>query len=70
VTEVGYCTENAAISPVAVFLRHLNNHFLDFGGGAGTAVTALGSAIILVGDQFAVPGQRCVRLNEVGNVIE
>src|SRR4030095_9560510 len=70
VTEIRNGTENPAISPITIVLSHADDRVLCFIGGAWPSRPALGTAIILLGNEFAVPGQQCVRRHQVGNVIQ
>jgi len=70
VTEIRNGTENPAISPITIVLSHADYEVLDIIGSAWPSRSALGTAIILLGNEFAVPGQQCVRRNKVGNIIE
>src|SRR5688572_7999581 len=66
VAEVGHCTENPPVSPITILLSHADYEVLDFVGGAWPTQSALGTAVILLGNQLAVPSQQCVRRNQVG----
>ena len=57
-TEIGHGTENPPISPIAILLSHADNEVLDFVGGAWPTGSALGTAVILLGNQLAVPSLR------------
>jgi hypothetical protein len=47
-SKIRYGTLNAAISPVAVLFRHLNDEVLDFGIRARSAGVAMTAAIIFL----------------------
>jgi hypothetical protein len=51
-------------------LSHADYEVLDFVGGAWPTDSALGAAVILFGNQLAMPGQQCVRRNQVGNFVQ
>src|SRR4030095_13068114 len=70
VTEIRDGTQNPAISPITIVLSQADYEVLDIIGGAWPSGSALGTAIILFGNEFAVPGQQCVRRHKVGNVIQ
>src|SRR4030095_15823394 len=70
VTEVGHGTENPAIAPTTIFVSQADYEVLDFLGGPWPPGSSLGTAVILLGNEFAVPGQQGVRRNKVGNVIQ
>jgi hypothetical protein len=51
-------------------LSHAEYEVLDIIAGARPSGSALGTAIILLGNEFPMPGQQCVRRNKVRNVIQ
>ena len=57
-------------SPIPVFLRHTDHEILNFLSDAWPPRPSLGTAVILFGNQLAVPGQQCVGRNEVGNFVQ
>src|SRR4030095_1445542 len=70
VTEIRNGTENPAISPVTIVLSHADDEVLDIIGSPRPSGSALGTAIIFLGNEFPMPGQQCVRRHKVGNVIQ
>ena len=65
--QIGHGTENPAISPVPIFLRHTDYEFLDFLSDVWSPRSSLATTVILVSNELAVPDQQCVWGNEVGN---
>src|SRR4029434_1897910 len=53
-TKRGHGTQNPAISPISIFLSHADYEVLDFMGGARPTGTSLGTAIIRLGNEFAL----------------
>src|SRR4030095_11698395 len=70
VTEVGHGTENPAIAPTTIFVSQADYEVLDFLGGPWPPGSSLGTAVVLLGNKFALPGQQRVRGHKVGNVIQ
>ena len=69
-TKIRDGTENPPISPIPILLSHTDYELLDVIGGPWPSESSLGSAVILVGNEFAVPSQQCVRCNDIVNFVQ
>ena len=62
VPQVGQRSLDSPVTPISILLGHADHQILDLFSGARTAGASLLAAIILLGDQPAVPSQqRCRR---------
>src|SRR5437867_3446415 len=60
-SEIGKCALNPAITPTSIFLCHSRDERRDLSGGSWPSGSALGAAIVFLGDQLSVPSQQCLR---------
>src|SRR4029450_6916779 len=70
VTEIRNGTENPPVAPIPILLSHADDEVLDIIGSPRPSGASLGTAIILLGNEFAMPGQQCIRRHKVGNVMQ
>src|SRR5215813_754794 len=61
VSEIRQRALDAPIAPISVLLCHANHQCLDLRGGARSSRSALGAAVVFLGDQLAMPSQQGLR---------
>ena len=63
-------SSQAFITPTSIFFRHSDTHRFDLRGGPWPARFALAASIVLVGNQFPMPCQQCVRSGDTCNSVQ
>jgi hypothetical protein len=59
-SKIGQRSLNPTITPIPVFLRHPSDERRNLSGGSRPSSSALGAAIVLLGDQLSMPSQQCL----------
>ena len=57
-SEVGQRTLDPTIAPIQVLFSHSDDQRLDLIGGVRSPRSTLSSAVVVLGDRFAMPGEQ------------